>query len=874
MNENIKIEKIQAIYNPDTKKYEKAFVTINGKTEVLTDNIQIMNFLKSLKVQEGKSLNEIGTNKLEVIRSTNPVVKDKEEAWANAARIVNSKVNKTSPYENKNAKDMPKKSSKLKKALLTGGILAGVALAVTSCGLADKIANVFNKNKNAKSISEEDVKELNIQLTDKDILAKDFDFYADNYDYSIQQEVAFTANAFLEQANTNIKNMGLKTEDGKDITGLFTEEEAWVYAITINNLRVDQILEIYNDSKFDYANFEDTKQMMITKMMQYQMLVSFGKLEQLDFTQEFMTPHDDFVKSVFDNIATHIEEIGKNIDNKTVAKEKIKDLHDYLKEIADSGNLSQNVQDMLQIMYSPAYFSGVLTESSYGKLTYFTEEFGEDLVGKGLCTTKSDEDTKENEQEVQSQHDSAWADAAENLNDAQEMNNKDYAESLNNKNSYIYWMNEARQTLANEASREDKHLYASITVENIYDVHNKAEELVKDYLVTERGLELGTNEFTQASNNIITDGQDRILAVETILSLISDNALVKGYTADIEGYTFEELQYQLSLAINNEISQAMLKIKGSQGLSNGGGSTALPKDVQKQISLSREEAVARFGESAVQAAEKAAFDNEASENEAKKKAEDVKDKAQENLDKGNYDQFINDAGKNDPANKDKYEENAKEAVENKKETEKIEKEEGPSGKENIDKDLEDMVNKGDGFVEVEKGEKPEGDVYEGDPGKIEWSDGETLGNNADKTVTENVADPTASIEQETPKQEAPKEETKEPEQNTNSGSVSGGDVNYDIPEDMFEPVSEVKLMNAAPSTPEPVQQAAVETPEENTNTGSVSGGEVVYDVPEDMFEPVAEDDYAALVQAIDEHVEALANYPDDAEEDISYQKTM
>ena len=332
----------------------------------------------------------------------------------------------------------------------------------------------------------------------------------------------------------------------------------------------------------------------------------------------------------------------------------------------------------------------------------------------------------------------------------------------------------------------------------------------------------------------------------------------------------------------------MLKIKGSQGLSNGGGSTALPKDVQKQISLSREEAVARFGESAVQAAEKAAFDNEASENEAKKKAEEVKNKAQENLDKGNYDEFINDAGKNDPANKDKYEENAKEAVENKKETEKIEKEEGPSGKENIDKDLEDMVNKGDGFVEVEKGEKPEGDVYEGDPGKIEWSDGESLGDNADKTVTENVADPTASIEQETPKQEAPKEETKEPEQNTNSGSVSGGDVNYDIPEDMFEPVSEVKLMNAAPSVNEsvvtatPVEQPAVETeapsepaPQvEDTNSGSISGGEVVYDVPEDMFEPVAEDDYAALVQAIDEHVEALANYPDDAEEDISYQKTM
>ena len=112
-----------------------------------------------------------------------------------------------------------------------------------------------------------------------------------------------------------------------------------------------------------------------------------------------------------------------------------------------------------------------------------------------------------------------------------------------------------------------------------------------------------------------------------------------------------------------------------------------------------------------------------------------------------------------------------------------------------------MVNKGDGFVEVEKGEKPEGDVYEGDPGKIEWSDGETLGNNADKTVTENVADPTASIEQETPKQEAPAPEpTPEApkEENTNSGSVSGGDVNYDIPEDMFEPVSEVKLMIAAP----------------------------------------------------------------------------
>ena len=40
-----------------------------------------------------------------------------------------------------------------------------------------------------------------------------------------------------------------------------------------------------------------------------------------------------------------------------------------------------------------------------------------------------------------------------------------------------------------------------------------------------------------------------------------------------------------------------------------------------------------------------------------------------------------------------------------------------------------------------------------------------------------------------------------------------------------------------------------------------------------MFEPVAEEDYAALMQAIDEHVEALANYPEEVEEEVSYQKT-
>ena len=844
MSENNKIQKIQAIYNPDTKKYDKAFVTINGKTEILTDNIEIMNFLKSLKAQEGKKLNEISTNKLEVIRSTNPVARDKEEAWTNAARIVKGKVNKKSPYDNKKAQEIPKKSGKWKKALLTGGILGGLVLAVSSCGLADKITNLFDKN--TKSVTEEDDKELNVQLTDKDILSKDFDFYADNYDYSIQQEVAYTANAFLEQANTNIKNMGLKTEDGKDITGLFTEEEAWVYAITINNLGVDQVLEVYNDSKFDYAKFEDTKQMMITKMMQYQMLVAFGRVEQLDFTKEFMTPHDDFVKLVFDNIATKIEEIGKNINDKNVAKQKIKELHDYLKEMADSGNLSQSVQDMLQIMYSPAYFSGVLTESSYGNLTYFTEKFGEDLVGKGLCTIKSDEDTKENEQEIQSQHDSAMADAAANLREAQEINNEDYRELLTNKNSYIYWMNEACQTLANEASRDDKHLYSNITVENIYDVHVKAEELISNYLVTEKGFELESNDFIQAFNNIVTDKQDGVLAVETILSLISDNALVKGYTADIEGYTLEELQYQLSLAINKEISQTMLKVKGSLGLINGGGSTALPKDIQKQISLSRDEAVARFGEAAVKAAEKKAFDNEASEKEAEKKAEQIKNDAQNNLDNGNYDDFINNAGKHDPENKDEYKENAEEAVENKKETEEIQSQ-GPSGEENIDKDLEDMVNKGDGFVEVDKGEKPEGDIFEGNPGDIEWSDGETLGDNADKVVEEKVTDPTSGTQEEPPKVETPA-----PEENPNSGNVSGGDIDYDIPEDMFEPVDEANLMNAVPSNPEPVEQQMTETPVVDESTAS--------------------DDYAALIQAIDEHVEALANYPE--EEDIGYQKTM
>lgn len=844
MNENNKIQKIQAIYNPDTKRYDKAFVTIDGKTQILTDNVKIMNFLKNLKAQEGKNLNEIGTNKLEVIRSTNPIAKDKEEAWTNAARIITSKVKKESPYNNKVVQEAPKKSGKWKKILLTGGVLAGVALAVRSCGLLDKISNTFNKT--AKSSVEEDIKELNVQLTDKDVLSKDFDFYADNYDYSIQQEVAYTANAFLEQANTNIKNMGLKTEDGKDITGLFTAEEAWVYAITINNLSVDQILEIYNDSKFDYANFEDTKQMMITKMMQYQMLVSFGKVEQLDFTKEFMTPHDDFVKSVFDNIATRIEEIGKNVNDKNVAKEKIKDLHDYLKEMADSGNLSQNVQDMLQIMYSPAYFSGVLTESSYGKITYFNEKFGEDLVGKGLCTADSNQDTKENAQEVQSQHDSAMADSAVNLRNAQEINNEGYEKSLNNKNNYIYWMNEACQTLANEASKEDKHLYSNVTVENVYDVHVKAEELVRDYLVTERGLELESNDFIQAFNNIVTDKQDGVLAVETILSLISDNALVKGYTADIEGYTLEELQYQLSLAINNEITQSMLKIKGTFGLNNG-GSTALPKDVQKRISLTREESVARFGENAVKAAEKKAFDNDASKKEAEKKAEQIKNDAQNNLDNGNYDDFINNAGKHDPENKDEYKENAEEAVENKKETEEIQSQ-GPSGEENIDKDLEDMVNKGDGFVEVDKGEKPDGDIYEGNPGDIEWSDGESLGDNADKVVDEKVTDPTSGNQEEPPKTENPT-----PDEKPNSGNVSGGDIDYDIPEDMFEPVDEVNLMNAVPSTPESVEQQPVEAP-----------------VAE---EPTAMDDYTALMQAIDEHVEALANYPEE-EEVISYQKTM
>lgn len=838
MNDN-KIQKIRTVYNPDKKMYELAYVTINGKTKVLTNNADIIAHLRDLRAQEGKTLNEIDVSKLEVIKSTNPIANDKIEAWANASRISQGKVNKNNPYTNKKAKNMPKRGKGFKKGIAVGALIAAVALTVTSCGLADKVSGLFNKK--SKSITEEDANSLNNQLTDREILAKDFDFYADNYDYSIQMEVAYTANEFLEQANTNIKNIGLKTQDNKDITGLFTEEEAWVYAITINNLSVDQIVEVYSDSKFDYANFEDTKQMMITKMIQYQMLVGFGKVEQLDFNKEFMTPHDDFAKEVFSTIATDIEEIGKNIDNKTTLKEKVKALHDDMERYTSTGNLSQNLQDTLQIMYSPAYFSGRLVESSYGRTTHFTEKFGEELVGSGLCiNNKTAESEDKTNQEVQSQHDSAWADVAVAFRNVQTINNESYSETLTDKNSYIYWMSEACQTLANDASREDKYKYAEITVDNIYDIHTKAEDLVRNYLTNEKELNLESKEFSKEFNNIVTDKQDGILSVETILALISDNALVKGYNASIEGYTLEELQYELSLAINNEIS------KSWQDLSKGSGSTALPKDVQKAIGLTRDQAVARFGEGEVRAAEKRAFDNDKSKAEAEKKAEDVRNEAQSNLENKNYDELKENAGKNDPDNKQKYENNVDEAIKNKEESDKITSQ-GPSGEEKIDKDIVDLVDKGDGFVEVDRGETPDEPVYEGDPSKIEWSNGETLGGNADHVVDEKNSEPTNSTS---------------PDQNTNQGNVSGGGIDYDVPQDMFEPVTSTYSMNTVNS----VQS------EPTTDLGSVSGGNIEYAIPEDMFEEV--DDYSVLMRAIDQHIEDLANAPEEVEEEISSQKTL
>jgi len=783
------ISKIQVVRDDKNGVYERVYVKRGLKSFIITDQYEIAKILEEFRQQEGVELASrlLGNKKFELISKYNPEkakegvfeinphYEDVTNAWANNHRISNAKLNKNAKY--KEAKEVPKKRNNFKRIVI-GTAVGAIAVSLVGCGLS-KLINKDKKNATKLTSTEANIDDY--QLTDREILEKDFDYYADNYQYDTQMEVAYTAQAFLEQANTNIKNLNLKTEDGKGITGLFNEEEAWVYAITIHNLGVDEIVEIYQDSKFDYAKFEDTKQMLIKKMMQYQMLVAFNKVEQLDFTANFMTPHDEFVKEVFDTLATDIENIGKNLNDKTAAKESIKTLHDDLVKYTESGKLSQNVQDMLQLMYSPAYFSGVLTETAIsGKQTYFTEKFGEELVGKGVCSSTTLDNSKEITDAYRSQHDNAWADAAENLRAVQELNNEEYEKILNDKNGYIYWMNEAREELANKKEREDKHLYAEITKDNNREIHFEAEKLVTNYLTSEKNLVEGTEEFNQEFNNIITDKQDNNLTVETLFALLHTNAKDLGIDASIDGLSQEELEYQLSLAMDKEIAKAMLEVINKNASKGGkGGSTALPKDEQKVMNVSREQAVKYFGEAAVVAAEKEAHDNEASKKQAEAKAEDVKQKAEENLNSGKYEEFIENAGKHDPANKDEYEENAKEAVENKKETEEIESQ-GPSGKENITQDYE----KEEGKVVVDQGTIPEG----AHTGKIEWSNGETLGENSDKPKEEVVEDPTKAIQETAPAPEPTPEPTPEIETNTQS-NVSGGEVNYDIPQDMFEPVA-------------------------------------------------------------------------------------
>lgn len=150
-----------------------------------------------------------------------------------------------------------------------------------------------------------------------------------------------------------------------------------------------------------------------------------------------------------------------------------------------------------------------------------------------------------------SQHDNAWADSANNLRFVQNLNKEEYEKILNDKNSYNYWINKAREELVNKAELEEKYLYAEITIDNLKEIHEQAEKLVTNYLVSEKKLVEGTDEFRQEFNNIITDNQYDNLNSANILTLLEDKLSKAVINDESVENPLEELG-QTSISITEE----------------------------------------------------------------------------------------------------------------------------------------------------------------------------------------------------------------------------------------------------------------------------------------------------------------------------------
>lgn len=219
MKENNKIDKIQVIYNPEEKKYEKAFVSIGGKVHEITDNSPIISYLKDLKQQENKPLNKMGTKKLETVFSNSPVARDKEEAWKNASRISTAKLNKKNKYDGKKTKGNFWKKAKKTVA----GIVADAAvISLASCGI-----NTFSNKDKIAIVREIDSEDDNLKNN-----PESWDDYMSSFYNENAEQKKFAKSVMENQIEKNIKT---KTIDENEITYGLTPEQAMAFSIYYNS---------------------------------------------------------------------------------------------------------------------------------------------------------------------------------------------------------------------------------------------------------------------------------------------------------------------------------------------------------------------------------------------------------------------------------------------------------------------------------------------------------------------------------------------------------------------------------------------------------------------------------------------------------------
>lgn len=371
---NGKITNIKVIYDNQLSQFEKAYVVIDGKMNVVENHREIEELLVRLKSQENKSLKEISPSLYQIVFKY-----DKEKAkngtfvpsqtylnvkekWDKDAYLMNASLKRTSPYNGKRTSRLKKAAAIAGGTVLLGGVLAG-----------GYYLGSTRQNAPAPEAVVAETPVVNMDIQEEKVNPETWEEFLEYEDTEHKQY-------FVNLMNTNLENnIKTTTANGKEYTYMISPDNmsaAYLYYNCIN-MSNEEILTIVGDYQLT-GNADSTKDIVnqtndFLDLVRLNMIMADSKEDmfQIDFGDEVVT---ELMNWCQDKIVEF-----KNADT---VKEK-QQIRDEVQEHLQNCFIDAATDDFINMREHPSAHMVLNTvPATFATLGYpFDEEVNDMLVG-------------------------------------------------------------------------------------------------------------------------------------------------------------------------------------------------------------------------------------------------------------------------------------------------------------------------------------------------------------------------------------------------------------------------------------------------------------------------------------------------------------